>query len=161
MSEENTTTHITEFDDGSKLVTTETVASEYVEPGEMSELQAEVIEPVADAAVEIARIEAERDITIAAIQSETTQAVVEAETEQAAESDEQWRANIENRQVELDRKLDLLLELSSTPAQSTEPEPSQAETPPEPVSGEVTPDSPGAANPAPEPQKRAKKSRWI
>ena len=56
MSTETTKTEVTEFEDGSKIVTTETVETEFVEGDNLAPAVevVEAVEEVTDAAVEIA-----------------------------------------------------------------------------------------------------------
>lgn len=167
----STTTNVTEFSDGTSMVTTETSETVLLdENGKEIDLEAEVIEPVetveevTDAAVAIAEIEAERDITIAAIHADVETTAIEARAEEVEQSE--WQRNIESqlaetnsRLVEVTTALALLI-----PPQSQQSEASQLETSPEPESAAQTQDSlePEAAEErAPEPPKRPKKSRWI
>ena len=136
---------------------------------ELAEVEAEAeqeqVETVTDAAVEIAKIEAERDIIIEEIRSETRVAETEALADASMVNQEQtqWQQNIEMRLAMLAETVETLA------AQLTPPQSPQADTNPEtmnnPASGEseVMQDSqePDAAEPAPEPQKPRKKSRWI
>lgn len=159
----STETIINEFDDGSKIVTsTKTeIIDANGEPLIDAVEEIETIEPVADAAVQIAEIEAERDITIAAIQAETQQAAIEADENNG---DEEWRRNIEQQLTETNNRLADMATLvtSLIPPQSPPVEPNPAETHQEDESGEATQASPEQAEEsAPEPPKRAKKSRWI
>lgn len=166
-----TETRVTEFEDGSSIVTTETTETVMLdENGDPIDLDAEltevvadeVVEPVVDAAVQIAEIEAERDITIAAIHADTQQAAIEAEQEGSNE----WQRNIESQLAETNRQLSevtqVLASLIPPPSQQSEANPSP--TPLADESAVPTQDSlePEAAEEkAPEPPKRPKKSRWI
>lgn len=162
MSTETTNTTVTEFEDGSKIVETTTTESEYVEGegGEIEMISEAVAEPVTEAAVQIAQIEAERDITIAAIQADVTTTAIEAEAEEQDESE--WRQNIENRLAETNSRLEQVTEMLSTLGRSEQAEANLPENP-EPASADPTPVNPEAEadQSAPEPPKRAKKSRWI
>lgn len=166
-----TETRVTEFEDGSSIVTTETTETVMLdENGDPIDLDAElaevvadeVVEPVVDAAVQIAEIEAERDITIAAIHADTQQAVIEAEQEGSNE----WQRNIESQLAETNRQLSEVTErlASLIPPPSQQSEASPSPTPPEdesaaPMQGSLEPEA--AEEKAPEPPKRPKKSRWI
>lgn len=162
---ETVTTEVTEFDDGSKIVETKTVESEYIE-GDTPPLEIETVaEPIIEASVEIAEIEAGRDIALAEIRAETEIAHIEANAEIVAEAteDREWRRNIEVSLAELQTAvLDLAGRL--TPPPSTEPEllptnpssESEGALPAaEVVEAEVVAEAP------PEPPKRLKKLRWI
>ena len=63
---------------------------------ETAEAQTEAIEAVADSAVEIATIEAERDVAIAEINAEVSTAAIEAN-----ERDEEWRTETTHLRTDL------------------------------------------------------------
>lgn len=161
MGTETTKTEVTEFEDGSKIVTTETVTSEYVDgEGEPVELEVaepvEVIEEVTDAAVEIAEIEAERDVAIAEINAEVATAAIEA-----SEDNDEWRASIEAGQMRLAEELgEQRAMLQLIQQQLTPPEPNPQSQSVEENSA-PTQESPVVEEVAPEPPKRPKRSRWI
>jgi hypothetical protein len=125
---------------------------------------AEGLEAAADAAVEIARIEADRDVTLAVIQADTE----EARAERYSNEDlEQCRTEIARLEGALSVALTELEALRpSTPEPLTEPEPPN---PPQDLpSGEAdgpreSPVEPAAVEEAaPEPPPKAKpKVRWI
>lgn len=164
MGVETEETKVIEYDDGSKIIETVTTQSEFVEPEggypavEVSEV---IADEVTDAAVQIAQIEADRDVTLAIIEGESRVAAIEAHEETG---EDEWRRNIENQLAETNRSLSEVTAALTSLIQPPSPqvEVNQAETPPAPESVEVTQASPEqAAEPAPEPPKRPKKSRWI
>jgi dGTP triphosphohydrolase len=132
MSEKTTEVRTTEFEDGSEIVTTTTTESEFVDGEgplfiasetveEIAEEIAEELAPVSDA-VAIAEIEAERDVTIAAIQAETTTAIIEAETERETS----WQteaAELRTNIAELKQTVETLANLLPGPADQLTPEP--------------------------------------
>lgn len=163
MSTETTTTEVTEFEDGSRIIETRTVESEYIEadnPPQTVEV-AEPIEEVTEAAVQIAEIEAERDVAIAEIQAEVSTAAIEASEEQ-----NEWQQNIEalqTAQLMLAEQVGALTEaVSSIQAALTPAEPLPPMNSPE-SAAEGAPDQadPQAAEPPKEPPARPKRSRWI
>jgi hypothetical protein len=119
-----------------------------------------VVEPVAEAAVEIARIEAERDITVAAIQAETTEAALEAQTNAELE---RCRTRIAELETVLAEKEKAIAALSTQPLIVETVEEAPPPNPPfESASNVETPVSPvPAAEPAPEPKVRHRALRWI
>jgi len=161
MGTETSTETVTEFEDGSKIIETTTVESEFVEGDNLEPLEIleAVTEPVTDAAVQIAQIEAERDITIAAIHADIEQVALEVRSEE--QGDNEWRQNLESRLDNLTSQVETL----SILLQSSNSEPNPQQNPAsEPASDVPTLDSqePQTVESAPEPApKRAKKSRWI
>lgn len=166
MDGETTTTEVTEFEDGSKIIETKTVESEYIE-GDSPPIAVEVAEPYVEPSVEIAQIEADRDVTIAAIEADARTAEVEALADVAAASEDEseWRRNIEAQLMTTQAQLAQVSETLLTLAQSTQPEPQPPTS--NPASGEGDPPAAvvevevEAAPAAPEPPKRPKRSRWI
>lgn len=75
------------------------VAGAEVAPSANEVLVAEAAPVVAEAAVAVAEVEAERDVTIAEIHAETEQAAIETAATVAAEqrTDSEWQRNIETR----------------------------------------------------------------
>ena len=133
----------------------------------------ETAETVAEAAVEIAQIEADRDVAIAEVHAEAateqTEAIAEAQVETAeahaaaAEAvvteNEQWRTELTNQVATLAADVSSLRETLISASQN-QPESS--------ASPEATPDShaapiaePAAAEAPPEPAKKKQKHRWI
>lgn len=136
------------------------------EPGEIVEAVeaiGEAVETETDAQVEIARIEAERDVTIAAINAEVEEAriegVSEAVAEQTSENEELERCRLNIAELEMKvATLETVLQLIQQ--SSTPPELPQMENPSEEESGEVTPESHEEV--AKElPPKPVRRSRWI
>ena len=85
-----------------------------------AEAGAEAVETATEAAVEIAQIEAERDITIEAIRADAHAAEAEALVEVAAisEDESQWRQNIEAQLMTTQDQLSQVQETLSILAQS-------------------------------------------
>ena len=133
MSTETTKVETTEFEDGSQIVETTTIESEYIEGESSAETIAEAVEEIAEEitgendatvsdAVAIAEIEAERDITIAAIQAETTTAIIEAESERELSWQEvaaELRTNMQELAAQI-ANLSAVQAAPSTPEPSTE-----------------------------------------
>ncbi len=119
-----------------------------------AEVLAEAVEPVADAAVEIAAIEADRDVTLAVIQQEGDAAFADRLHSEELQS-------CRTRIAELEGELEALrnpapLTLVALP----EPPPSPPE--PEPESAAEDPQEAAEDAPAPEPEKAKRKPhRWI
>lgn len=164
MADEVTETKVTEFEDGSKIVETVTTESEYIQSEESRALEAEImdeiaeveaVEEVTDATVQIAEIEANRDIIIAEIQAETQVAAIEAVEEESADK---W-SMLEMQVSNLSEQVATLTAMLSIPPAS-EALPSSQTPPSESAAPEVTPESLAEERP-PEPPKRAKKLRWI
>lgn len=90
---------------------------------EVPEEQAEAaLETVTDSAVEIASIEAAKEVAIAEIQAETVIAVEEQITERVvgSEGNDEWRMNMEERLRSVTDRLDQFLDSQLTP-QPSEP----------------------------------------
>lgn len=122
-------------------------------------------EPVADAAVEIAQIQADRDVKLAEIHTE-------AEAERVAIVEKVWTAqdadNERKREIEQCRaeitelktgQTTIAETLQSILTKLTPAEPPPPNLPPESV--EKTPDNPEASVPTPEPPKPKKRHKWI
>jgi len=98
-------------------------AGEGSEGGEIQAVaEAEATEEVADAAVEIARIEADRDVTLAAISAETTEAIHESFSNQELEQCRLRIAELEGENTALRTQLESQPALL-IPVQSEEPPP--------------------------------------
>lgn len=118
-------------------------------------------EPIAEAAVEIAKIEARKEIKLAEISAETTVLQTEAVTRASAEYNAQaeveqcrWEiAELRAGQAATQEALALIL-TKLTPAELPPPNPL-------PASVEVTPANPEVAEPTPEPPKPKKRHKWI
>lgn len=161
MVTETTTTEVTEFEDGSKIVETKTVESEYIEGDnvapveavevvEQIEPQVEITEIVQEAITERTEIEAETERLRIEEQAETERQRIAAQSEGTSE----WQRNIEAELMELK------LRLSSIPL----PEPTASLPPPsleESAPDDPTLESPAAAASPPEPPAKAKRLRWI
>lgn len=110
-------------------------------------LAVEQTEAVVEAAVEIAEIEAARDVELAEIQAETTQAVLAADEAMTTERDVEWRQNIEARLNSQDQTQQTILSTLQTLTERLPPN-----QPLEPESPEVTPESQEAPEPKPKPK---------
>lgn len=139
------------------------------EGGHVGEVAAsEALEPLAEAAVEVARIEADRDTEIARIEADTslehhelnvqeTEALNELSEKSELEQCRTRIAELEGQNTVLLTELALLK--PPTPPQSEEPPPNQ---PDQPESVEAVLDPEREESPAPEPEKpRRKPHRWI
>jgi len=128
------------------------------EEGEQSaEPSADEIEAVVDACVEVAAIEAERDVAIAEIQAEVASvAIEEAKVFEATQQElEECRKNIATLQVTVtDLQTELHLIQQVLMERLPQPNPPAEEN----VSQEVMPDN---QEPPPEPVKQKKKFRLI
>lgn len=129
--------------------------------GEQVEARAEaaVVAEVADSAVQIAEIEAERDITLAAISAETTETIVTAEQNEELERCRLRIAELEGLSTAQMEELQTL-RAQLIPPLSQEPPPS----PPPPVESaeEAGPRESQEAAPVEEPPKvKRKPLRWI
>ena len=113
------------------------------------------VETASDNAVKIARIEAEKEITIAAINAETTEAAIQANNDQEL-------AICRNRITELEAQVsDLtaqLIQAQSTPQElpPKNPESESAAPTPEPPVDPTT-----ASEPPPPPRKKVQPHNWI
>lgn len=128
------------------------------------EIQAEAVEEVAetavDGAVEIARIEANRDVAIAEIQADSLETAVEASADAAAQSElEECRsriASLEASNIAQATELETLRAQLILPASENSP----ANPPPPLEEGEGV--APPEAATAPEPEKpKRKHHKWI
>jgi hypothetical protein len=135
------------------------------EGGEAPPGEAPVSEPVAeavtDAAVEIAEIEANRDITLAVIAAETQEAQAEAfgqerVTALQSERDALWTENLSLREQVGNLEAQVLTLLPSP-----EPEPPPNPTPPADEPPAPMPVSQEAPEPPPEPAQKRKPLRFI
>lgn len=130
-----------------------------------AEAETEQVETVADAAVQIAEIEANKEIILAEIAAEARVAEAEIYTERVEQEEQDgWRQNIEMQLAAMqETQAAILAQLTPPQSPPVDTNPS-LESNPESDASEVTPGSPvepEAAEPAPEPQKPRKKSRWI
>jgi septation ring formation regulator EzrA len=147
-------------------MTTEVIVAESAPPPPTVDAATsqEVVTTVADATVEVARIEADRDIAIAEIQAETTAEIVAA-SETASERNlgmelEECRQNIAAHRSETAEALSAIREqLSSIQTRLTPPEPLPQNRPPSEES-EVTPVNPEAREAAGRAEERPKRSRY-
>ena len=134
-----------------------------VESGGSGEVEA--AGEVADAAVQIAQIQADRDVALAVIEGENSERREEAFAENF---NEDLRAENARLRGELDECRNTITTLETTVAALTPPPPSEPEPPPSPPENPpaaVADDPPAPASPeaeAPEPpSRRAPKLRWI
>ena len=124
---------------------------------------ADDVEPVVEAAVEIAAIEADRDITIAAIQAETSEAAIDADKERnnyLSEGLEQCQKSLEalSETVQTLTVQQSLILSQLTPAESApNPNPPALDESPVAMPGNLV----ERAEPEPEPVKQKRKFRWI
>jgi hypothetical protein len=117
------TEEITTFPDGSEIVETKTVESEYIPSEESAETVAEIIAeepgeieaPLSDA-VAIAAIEAEAEVAVAEIRAEVEIAAIEAE----AERERTWQEEIADLQANM-RTLEAQLAALTQPPVEADP----------------------------------------
>lgn len=130
-----------------------------------SVLEAKAAEEIAHAAIEISRIEADRDIIIAEIAAEARTAETEAVMEHNANQElEQCRTEIATLQAQL-IEAEATIAVLSTPPPTQEPDPELQSPPSADVSNDPTKVSPiqpaQAEAKAPEPKAKRRGLRWI
>ena len=111
--------------------------------------------PLAEAAVEVARIEGETQIALAEIAAEAavTQAEAVAEVSAQHEGENEWQRSIENQIAEMREAQQLILS-RLTPPDSSPPNP-------ENENGVVRPEAESPPTPAAEETPKPNKRRWI
>ena len=115
----------------------------------VSPVPPEQTEAIADAAIEVAQIEADRDVKIEEIRAETIEDTNETLREATSEENEEWRRNIETR---LEQQETTNREILST-LQALREQQSPPNLPESPANPEAMPESLEAPEPAPKPKR--------
>lgn len=139
------------------IILTETPVSEIAAtPAPVAEAQSIA---ATEAVVEVAQIEADRDIAIAEIHAETTEALIEAEAEEGAEETDLVLEGIDECRRNIETLTGTVETLATLISERLPPAPPP---PPDLSPDDASADAPQEADvpPAPPPPK-TKKSRWI